>query len=75
MLDLGWSVLPHPPYSTDLAPSYFNLFRSLKNALNKKCFSQEDQEKKFMENLLRLKPAEFYLREINKLPEKWQKVI
>ena len=29
----------------------------------------------FVENLLSSKAAEFYKREINKLPDKWQKVI
>ena len=28
----------------------------------------------FVENFLSLKPAEFYLRKINNLPDKWQEV-
>ena len=47
ILDLGWSVLPHPPYSPDLASSDFNLFHSLWNALNDKKFSQENHVKTF----------------------------
>ena len=34
LLQLGCDVLPHPPYSPDLAPSDYHLFRSLKNSLN-----------------------------------------
>uniref|UniRef100_A0A4W6DJ95 Histone-lysine N-methyltransferase SETMAR n=1 Tax=Lates calcarifer TaxID=8187 RepID=A0A4W6DJ95_LATCA len=28
--ELGWELLPHPPYSPDLAPSDFHLFGPLK---------------------------------------------
>ncbi|GFX31384.1 histone-lysine N-methyltransferase SETMAR [Trichonephila clavipes] len=33
---LGWEVLGHPPYSTDMVPSDYYLFRSLQNYLTKK---------------------------------------
>ena len=29
LLELGWEVMPHPQYSSDLAPSDYHLFRSL----------------------------------------------
>ena len=55
--------------------TFHHLFPSLRNVLNNKKFSQEDQVKKFVGNYLSRKPAEFYLREINKLLDKWQELI
>lgn len=34
LIQLGWDVLLHPPYSPDLAPSNYHLFRSLQNSLD-----------------------------------------
>ena len=31
--NVGWEVLPHPPYSPDLAPSDYHLFDFLKNQI------------------------------------------
>ena len=47
-----------------------SVFHFFQNSLNDKTFSQEDQMKTFLENFLSLKPAEIYLRGINKLPDK-----
>ena len=38
LLELGWEVMPHPPYSLHLAPSDYQLFRSLQNHLNGNTF-------------------------------------
>jgi hypothetical protein len=38
LLKLKWDVLPHPPYSPDLAPSDYNLFGSMKMVLGGKRF-------------------------------------
>jgi hypothetical protein len=40
---LGCTVLPHPPYSPDLAPSDFHLFGSLKDAISGKRFGGDDE--------------------------------
>ena len=34
VLELGWKMMHHPPYSPDLAPPDYHLFRSLQNHLN-----------------------------------------
>ena len=39
LLQLGWEVLIHLPYSPDIASSDFHLFRSLQNSLNGKNFN------------------------------------
>ncbi|GFV97260.1 histone-lysine N-methyltransferase SETMAR [Trichonephila clavipes] len=40
-----WEVLDHPPYSPDLAPSDFHLFRYLKSHLGGKSFHDDDEIK------------------------------
>jgi len=42
---LGWEILPHPPYSPDLAPSDFHLFGPLKEFLGGQQFSTDDEVK------------------------------
>lgn len=44
-LELGWDVLAHPPYSPDLAPFDYHLFRSLENSLRGKKFQNETEVK------------------------------
>ena len=42
LLELGWITIPHPPYSPDLAPTDYHLFRSLSNYLREKRFDDDD---------------------------------
>ena len=42
---MGWTLLPHPPYSPDLAPSDFHLFSALKKPLRGKHFADADEMK------------------------------
>ena len=42
---LGWEVLPHPPYSPDLAPSDFHLVGPLKEFLGGQHFGTDDEVK------------------------------
>ena len=49
LLQLGWEVLIHPPYSPDIASSDFHLFRSLQNSLNGKNFNSLEDYKRHLE--------------------------
>ena len=75
VLELGWPVLPHPPYSPDLAPTDYHLFRSLQISLMETNFCNEDQVQEFVKNFFTSKPAAFYTKGIEELPDKWQQVI
>ncbi|KAG9435528.1 Ammar1 transposase [Apis mellifera carnica] len=75
LLELGWDVLPHPPYSPDHAPSDYFLFRSLQNSLNSKNFNNDDDIKSYLIQFFANKNQKFYERGIMMLPERWQKVI
>jgi histone-lysine N-methyltransferase SETMAR len=41
--DLQWTVLPHPSYSPDLAPSDYHLFSPLKDAIRGKKFENDEE--------------------------------
>ncbi|GFV92365.1 mariner Mos1 transposase [Trichonephila clavipes] len=71
---LGWDVFGHPPYSPDIAPSDYYLFRSLENYLMGKISSLL---KVFLRQLLTFnaKNESFYKTGIHRLPERWQQVV
>lgn len=73
--ELGWDRVDHPPYSPDLAPSDFHLFRSLQHFLKGKRFENIDEMSEALEEFFDSKDVDFYRRGIMKLPEKWQEVI
>ena len=42
---MGWTVLPHPAYSPDIASSYFHMFGPLKDYLRGQRFEDDDAVK------------------------------
>ena len=50
--ELGWEVLPHPPYSPDVAPSDYHLFRSLQHFLSGEKFQNVEEVKNGLSNFL-----------------------
>lgn len=73
--ELHWEILPHPPYSPDLAPSDYHLFRSLQNHLMGRNFEDEEDLKNDIVDFFASKSVDFYSRGIQKLPERWAEVI
>lgn len=75
MRELGWEVLMHPPYSPDIAPTDYHLFRALQKSLDsvklKTCEDCENHLQQFFAS----KSQNFYSAGIMALPEKWGKVI
>nr|BAO79476.1 transposase [Amegilla dulcifera]BAO79481.1 transposase [Amegilla dulcifera]BAO79484.1 transposase [Amegilla dulcifera] len=75
LLELGWDVLSHPPYSPNLSPSDYHLFRSMQNSLNGKIFNNADDIRSHLIQFFDSKDQKFYERGFFTLPERWQKVI
>ena len=72
---LKWEVLPHPPYSPDVAPSDYYLFRSMQHGLVDQHFTNFGEVKNWIDSWIADKPAEFFKKGIHELPEKWEKVV
>ena len=75
LLQLGWEVLIHPPYSPDIAPLNFHLFPSSQNSLNGKNFNFLEDCKRHLEQFFSQKDKKFWEGGIMKSPEKRQIVV
>ncbi|KAK6761996.1 hypothetical protein RB195_022913 [Necator americanus] len=73
--ELGWKVLPHPPYSPDLAPSDYHLFRSMQHSVAERKFTTREEVKLWVSNYFESHPAEFFERGIHSLHKRWRQVI
>lgn len=73
--DVGWEILPHPPYSPDISPCDYYLFLSLSNFLASKRFSTDDELKTAIASFFDSKDQAFYLHGMRLLVERWQKVV
>jgi histone-lysine N-methyltransferase SETMAR len=70
-----WEVLPHPPYSPDLAPTDFKAFRSLQNWINGKRFATEQEVRNSIDGWIAAKPTAFWVKGIAALPDRWADVL
>ncbi|GFV58199.1 mariner Mos1 transposase [Trichonephila clavipes] len=72
---LEWEVLGHKPYSPDIVPSDYYLFRSLQNYLTEKKFKSFESVSKAVADYFNSKDKNFYKIRIYMLPERWQQVV
>ena len=73
--DLGYSLVVHPPYSPELAPSDFFLFPKLKSELRGRRFETRAALGSAIYQCLKHWPEDAFLEALRKLPERWEKCI
>lgn len=69
--ELGFTVVPHPPYSPDLAPSDYALFAEMKKPLRGKRYETLQQLASAVSKWVSDTPADFFSSAIDKLHERW----
>lgn len=65
----------HPPYSPDLAPSDYYLFRNLKTHLKGHRFSDDDEVMEAVKSYFDQQPKSFFKTGIDSLKLKWEKCV
>lgn len=73
--ELEFEVLQHPPYSPDIAPSDYYLFRSLEHFLRGKSYKSLEDMKLDLSKYFVEKEVKFYSDGIHSLENRWQRVI
>lgn len=75
LLQSGFEILPHPPYSPDVSPTDYHLFRSLESFCRQKVFRNRAEVIKAFEDFIASKNQAFYKKGIMDLESRWKKVI
>lgn len=73
--ECGFEEIPHPPYSPDLAPSDYYLFRHLKKHLRGRRFSSDDEVKSCVQQWFEGQEPNFFSEGISSLKSKWEKCV
>ena len=73
--DCGFELLPHPPYSPDLAPTDFFLFSKLKKELRGQRYDDDDELMLAVEGFCKGHDSPFYREGLEALPRRWTKCI
>jgi len=75
LTDLKWQVVPHPPYSPDLAPSDYHLFRSMTHFLDGQKFEDETEVETAVSAFFESRTPDFWTNGILSLGERWRQVV
>ena len=73
--DLGFCLLPHPPYSPDLAPCDFHLFPKLKEQLRGIRFDSNEEIVQAVRSWIRAQNDDFFLDGFRQLVHRWEKCV
>ena len=73
MTSLKFKMVPHPPYSPDLAPSDFWLFPNLKETLKGQHFLSDDEVEAAVRKWISSKPETFFINGMEKWIERVKK--
>ena len=65
--DLGYKVVPHPPYSPDLLSTSYHFFKHLNNFLQGKCFHNQHEAENAFQEFIKSWSMDFYAIGVNKL--------
>ena len=71
---LGWELLPHPPYSSDIAPSDYHLFRAMDNHMRNRQFRTREDVENEIKTFFASKDVNFHKCGIYDLVQRWEKV-
>ena len=72
---LGFCLLPHPPYSPDLAPCDFHLFPKLKEYLRGVLFKSNEELERPVRSWIRAQRSDFFLDGFRQLVHRWKKCV
>jgi histone-lysine N-methyltransferase SETMAR len=75
MKTFGREQFDYPPYSPDLAPSYFNVFLHLKTFLGGRRFHEDNEVKEAVNKWFSSQAVSFYDRGIQKLVPRYDKCL
>ena len=72
---LKWKVLPHSPYSPDIVPSDYFLFRLMAHGLAYQQFRSYEDFEKCLDSWIASKDEHFYRNSIRALPDRRANVV